>query len=100
MGSKREAPKEEPAGETAREKSKKSIASALKSQFTQEKKPARAEGQLGPDELFEGMRVVHPRLGEGIILKVEPVGGDALITVDFDGNRKNMLANAAGLRRA
>ena len=100
MGSKREAPKEEPAGETAREKSRKSIASALKSQFTQEKKPARAEGQLGPDELFEGMRVVHPRLGEGVILKVEPVGGDALITVDFDGNRKNMLANAAGLRRA
>ena len=40
-----------------------------------------------PDELFEGLRVVHPRFGEGVILKVEPVGGDALITVAFDGNR-------------
>ena len=31
--------------------------------------------------------------------KVEEVGGDALVTVDFDGMRKNMLANAAGLRK-
>ena len=47
-----------------------------------------------------GMNVIHPRFGEGVILKVEPVGGDALITVDFDGMRKNMLANAAGLKKA
>ena len=102
MGAKRETPKEVPEGETNREKSKKSISSALKSQFTKEKdKPAGArEGQLGPDDLVKGMKVIHPRFGEGIILKVEPVGGDALITVDFDGMRKNMLANAAGLKKA
>ena len=101
MGTKREAPKEVPQGETNREKSRKSIASAIKSQFTVEKdrKTASREGQLGPADLVEGMRVVHPRFGEGIIIKVEPVGGDALITVDFDGMRKNMLANSAGLKK-
>ncbi len=46
------------------------------------------------------MKVIHPRFGEGIILKVEPVGGDALITIDFDGMRKNMLANSSGLKKA
>ena len=102
MGSKRETPKDVPQGETQREKSKKSIASAIKSQFTAEKKKQTQmrEGQLGPNDLFEGMKVVHPRFGEGVILKVEPVGGDALVTVDFDGMRKNMLANAAGLSKA
>ena len=101
MGSKRETPKDVPQGETQREKSKKSIASAIKSQFTAEKKQnTKREGQLGPNDLFEGLKVVHPRFGEGVILKVEPVGGDALVTVDFDGMRKNMLANAAGLSKA
>lgn len=100
MGTKREAPKDAPSGESQREKSKKSIASAIKSQFTQEKKAQSSEGQIKPDDLFVGMKVTHPRFGEGVILKVEPVGGDALITVDFDGMRKNMLANAAGLKKA
>ena len=102
MGSKRETPKDVPQGETQREKSRKSIASAIKSQFTEDKKKqnAKREGSLGPNDLFEGMKVVHPRFGEGVILKVEPVGGDALVTVDFDGMRKNMLANAAGLSKA
>ena len=102
MGSKREAPKDVPQGETQREKSRKSIASAIKSQFTDDKKKqnVKREGSLGPNDLFEGMKVVHPRFGEGVILKVEPVGGDALVTVDFDGMRKNMLANAAGLSKA
>ena len=100
MGSKREPSKEEPSGESSREKSRKSIASALKSQFVKDKPNVSSEGHLGPGDLYEGLRVIHPRLGEGVILKVEPVGGDALITVDFDGNRKNMLANAAGLKKA
>ena len=101
MGTKRETPKDVPEGESSREKSKKSISSALKSQFTKDNKPAGArEGQLKPEELEKGMKVIHPRFGEGIILKVEPVGGDALITVDFDGMHKNMLANASGLKKA
>jgi len=99
MGSKREAPKDVPEGKTNREKSRQSIASAIKSQFTAEKANAHREDALSPSDLFEGMKVIHPRFGEGVILKVEPVGGDALITVDFDGMRKNMLANAAGLKK-
>ncbi len=99
MGSKREAPKDVPEGKTNREKSRQSIASAIKSQFTAEKANARREDALSPSDLFEGMKVIHPRFGEGVILKVEPVGGDALITVDFDGMRKNMLANSAGLKK-
>lgn len=102
MGTRREPAKDVPQGETNREKSRKSIASAFKSQFSnaKEKTPAAGSGNLGPDDLAEGMIVIHPRFGEGKILKVEPVGGDALITVDFDGMRKNMLANAAGLKKA
>ena len=80
----------------AREQAKRSIASAVKSSFT--KKPNNPDG-LKWNEIKEGMEVVHARFGEGVILKVEPVAGDALITVDFDGMKKNMLANAAGLRR-
>ena len=102
MGSKRETPKDLPSGETNREKSKKSIESAIKSQFTKEKGKAAVsrEGQLGPDDLTKGMKVIHPRFGEGVVLKVEPVGGDALVTIDFDGMRKNMLANSSGLTKA
>jgi len=81
---------------SARVKAKKSIDSALKSSFTGAK---RAPSGLGASELHEGMHVEHPRFGEGVVLKVEPVAGDALITVDFDGMRKNMLAKAAGLKR-
>ena len=99
MGTKREVSKIEPSGETNREKSRKSIASALKTQFTGNNgSGGTREGQLGPNDISEGMAVMHPRFGEGIILKVEPVGGDALVSIDFDGNRKNMLVNSAGLR--
>ena len=86
-----------------RESSRKSIASALSSQFDKKKenakKAAASPDALTAGQLKEGMAVVHPRFGEGVVLKVEEVGGDALVTVDFDGMRKNMLANAAGLRK-
>lgn len=86
-----------------RESSRQSIASALSSQFDKKKEKAKKTASdpsvLKAGQLKEGMEVVHPRFGEGIILKVEEVGGDALITVDFDGMRKNMLANSAGLRK-
>lgn len=93
--------KSEPVPE--RESSKQSIASALSSQFDkkkeQAKKTASDPGALKAGQLNEGMQVVHPRFGDGVVLKVEEVGGDALVTVDFDGMRKNMLANSAGLRK-
>ena len=102
MGSNR-AKEEKSALPPEREASRKSIASALSSQFDKKKekakKAASSPDALTAGQLKEGMTVVHPRFGEGVVLKVEEVGGDALVTVDFDGMRKNMLANAAGLRK-
>lgn len=102
MGSNRaKQEKAEPVPE--RESSRKSIASALSSQFDKqkekEKKSAGDPNVLKAGQLKEGMKVVHPRFGDGVVLKVEEVGGDALVTVDFDGMRKNMLANSAGLKK-
>ena len=45
------------------------------------------------------MRVMHPRFGEGIVVSCEQVAGDALVCVDFDGMKKNMLLNKSGLRK-
>ena len=102
MGSNR-AKEEKPSMPPERESSRRSIASALSSQFDKKKenakKAAASPDALTAGQIKEGMAVVHPRFGEGVVLKVEEVGGDALVTVDFDGMRKNMLANAAGLRK-
>ena len=102
MGSNR-AKEEKPAVMPEREYSRKSIASALSSQFDKKKESAKKAasdpGALKAGQLSVGMNVVHPRFGDGVVLKVEEVGGDALVTVDFDGMRKNMLANHAGLRK-
>ena len=55
---------------------------------------------MNPDEVFVGMKVVHSKFGEGIIIKAEKVAGDCLATVDFDGMKKNMLVKTAGLKKA
>ena len=81
----------------AREQARKEISSALKSSFTS--KPVN-QGGLSASEFTVGLKVVHKRFGDGTVIKVEPVAGDALVTVDFDGMKKNMLANSAGLRRS
>lgn len=52
-----------------------------------------------PDSISKGMRVNHPRFGEGIVVSCEKVAGDALVCVDFDGMKKNMLLNKSGLKR-
>ena len=63
-------------------------------------KPAAAAGSdFTPDTISKGMRVLHPRFGEGIVVSCEKVAGDALICVDFDGMRKNMLLNKSGLKK-
>ena len=80
----------------AREQARREISTALKSSF--EKKPEK-KGGLTASEFTPGMKVTHRRFGDGVILKVEPVAGDALVSVDFDGMKKNMLANSAGLMR-
>ena len=51
---------------------------------------------LGPDDIVANMSVVHPRFGEGRVLKVEKIGGDALVCVDFEGMTKNMLCKQCG----
>ena len=58
------------------------------------------DGSLKPEEIKKGMNVVHPRFGEGVIIKVELVGGDALLSIDFDGMKKNLLAKSAHLKKA
>ena len=85
-----------------RDEARRAISTALSTKFTgvSGNKNSVKAGSLMPDELVVGMKVRHDRFGTGEVLKVEPVGGDALITVDFDGMRKNMLAKAAGLHRA
>ena len=52
-----------------------------------------------PSSISKGMRVMHPRFGEGIVVSCEQVAGDALVCVDFDGMKKNMLLNKSGLRK-
>jgi DNA helicase-2/ATP-dependent DNA helicase PcrA len=104
MGTKRPEPQvSAAAANPRRDEARSAISSALSTKFTgvkAKKQTIGKEGCLGPDEITVGMKVVHDRFGTGEVLKCEPVGGDALITVDFDGMRKNMLARAASLRRA
>ena len=105
----------------ARDEAKKNIASALSSKFVSSK-PASvsrgvAQGQhsssgglasggqtkriggLDPASVFVGMKVSHARFGEGTIIKCEQIANDALVTVDFDGNMKNMLVRTSGLKK-
>jgi len=51
------------------------------------------------DTIAKGMTVSHPRFGEGVVVSCEKVAGDALVCVDFDGLKKNMLLNKSGLKR-
>ena len=99
MGSKREIqkPAEAPAA-PRRAYSAKDVTNKLKAGFTQ--KPQAKTGGLDPSEMTVGLKVVHDRFGEGIIIKAEPVAGDCLVTIDFDGMKKNMLAKSAGLKKA
>lgn len=110
MGGMREVQKQpvEAVNSKAREMARRNISSALSSGVTGKHQsgiagrnpaPARKAGALAPSEIITGMNVRHDRFGSGIVLKVEPVAGDALVTVDFDGMRKNMLAGTAGLKK-
>lgn len=51
------------------------------------------------DTIAKGMQVMHPRFGQGVVVSCEKVAGDALVCVDFDGLKKNMLLNKSGLKR-
>lgn len=106
MGTKREntAADSDSAALPQRDDSRRTIASALASTFDRKKNSGAAgnhtKDALGPDDIVANMSVVHPRFGEGRVLKVEKIGGDALVCVDFEGMTKNMLVNSAGLKKA
>lgn len=108
MGTAKEPPKAQPVVQTkARQDAARQISSALSSDFLKgsafkrSTNPApAAKGGMNPDEVFVGMKVVHSKFGEGIIIKAEKVAGDCLATVDFDGMKKNMLVKTAGLKKA
>lgn len=109
MGSDRKTDKKQDADvpPAMREQARKQISSALSSSFV--KKPTSANKStfssnsdpdvLTPSQIVQDMMVKHSRFGIGRVLKVEPVAGDCLITIDFDGMRKNMLAKTAGLKK-
>ncbi len=61
-------------------------------------KPA-SNSDFTADTIAKGMQVVHPRFGQGIVVSCEKVAGDALVCVDFDGLKKNMLLNKSGLKK-
>lgn len=98
MGTKREAvkPVEAPRPKI-RVDSAKQISSMMANGFGRKKE---IPDGLAPSEMVVGLKVVHNRFGEGIIIKAEQVAGDCLVTIDFDGMKKNMLAKSAGLKKA
>ena len=100
MGNNREVQKQSASliSSNARSEARRTIQSAFASTFKDEKKTVKSG--LDPSEISKGMKVSHLRFGTGVIIKVEPVAGDALLTVDFDGMKKNMLAKNSGLKRA
>ncbi len=58
------------------------------------------KGGLTPDEIQRGDRVRHMKYGAGTVRSVEPVAGDALLLIHFDGaGEKRLLANMAKLQR-
>ncbi|MBO4496411.1 MAG: UvrD-helicase domain-containing protein [Clostridiales bacterium] len=58
-----------------------------------------ANSDFTADTIAKGMQVMHPRFGQGVVVSCEKVAGDALVCVDFDGLKKNMLLNKSGLKR-
>ena len=49
-----------------------------------------------PLSLSQGDRVEHGAFGQGIVLSVQPMGGDALLQVDFrDAGKKKLMLKAA-----
>lgn len=68
-------------------------------QFQAPKPAPKTNSDFTPDTISKGMLVRHPRFGEGVVVSCEKVAGDALVCVDFDGMKKNMLLNKSGLTK-
>ena len=60
----------------------------------------RGAGNFGVEKFAPGTRVLHPLLGEGIILSAKDMGGDILYAVRFaDGTEKKLMATFAKMKR-
>lgn len=60
----------------------------------------KAESTGGSDVLKNigaGTKVRHKRFGDGRVIKTEKVGGDAILSIDFGGTVKHMMASMAKL---
>lgn len=58
-------------------------------------------GNLKAEDINKGDKVKHGRFGVGTVLAVEPVAGDAILSIDFEEvGEKKILANSANLARA
>ncbi|NJP40924.1 UvrD-helicase domain-containing protein [Oscillospiraceae bacterium HV4-5-C5C] len=61
--------------------------------------PAAAAG-IAPADLQPGERIRHPKFGPGVLLRVEPVAGDAILQIRFDsGSTKRLMARQARLTK-
>lgn len=63
-------------------------------------KTNKPSGSIDIFEVKEGLKIVHPRFGDGVVIKCEPVAGDLLLSLDFDGMRKNLLLSTSGIKKA
>lgn len=69
-----------------------------KSTYQQEVRRAAAPSPAGPQlQLQPGDSVRHSAFGQGLVLSVRPMGGDALLEVAFDQvGTKKLMQKAAG----
>lgn len=57
-------------------------------------------GNLQANDIKKGMKVKHAKFGVGEVLAVEPVAGDAILSIDFGAKgEKKLLANSANLAK-
>lgn len=60
----------------------------------------RSAGNFGIEKFAPGTRVLHPLLGEGVILFAKDMGGDVLYGVRFaDGTEKKLMATFAKMKK-
>ena len=60
----------------------------------------RGAGNFGVEKFAPGTRVLHPLLGECVILSAKDMGGDILYAVRFaDGTEKKLMATFAKMKR-
>ncbi len=72
------------------------VASAFSERISQSSEKT---GGLDPKDLSVGDKVRHANRGLGEIIKINIVGGDAILTIDFDGETKRFMASQSFLTK-